>query len=159
MAAPDKDAMLSFARALPEEDLLFLPMNITRAEVVDEWLRLIRAGMRFTLLAESEGEIAGYGSLHRQEAEWTRHLGEIRVIVSEGWRGSGLGALLVSEILAVAREAGLRKVVAQMPRDQDGARGVFRKLGFDLESMLADWVIDRRGQTHDLVILAYDMTS
>ena len=155
MAADDKETLLAFARALPEEDLLFLQRNITRPEVVDDWIDSIRAGLRFTVLAESDGELAGFGSLHRQEAEWTRHLAEIRVIVSSRFRGCGLGGVLVSEILEVAREVGLQKVVAQMPRDQGGARRVFKKLGFDLESMLADWVIDREGQTHDLVIMAH----
>ena len=71
------------------------------------------------------------------------------------FRGTGLGGILANEILIVAQEAGLKKIVAQMPRDQAGARSVFRKLGFDLESMLADWVIDTAGTTHDLVIMAY----
>ena len=158
MAAGDKEAMLTFARALSQEDLLFLPMDITRSAVVDDWIDAIGRGLRFTVLAESDGELAGYGSLHRQDAEWTRHMAEIRLIVSSKFRGCGLGAVLVTEILEVAREAGLRKVVAQMPRDQGGARGVFKKLGFDLESMLADWVIDRENNTHDLVIMAHHIS-
>jgi len=85
-------------------------------------------------------------------------MAEIRLIVSSKFRGCGLGAVLVREILEVAREAGLRKVVAQMPRDQGGARGVFKKLGFDLESMLADWVIDRDDNTHDLVIMVHHIS-
>ena len=155
MTASDGDLMLGFARALPEEDLLFLPMDITRSEVVSEWTALIEASLRFTVLAMDGDDLAGYGSLHRQETQWTRHLGEIRLIVGAPFRGTGLGGILANEILIVAQEAGLKKIVAQMPRDQAGARSVFRKLGFDLESMLADWVIDTAGTTHDLVIMAY----
>ena len=155
MTASDGELMLGFARSLPEEDLLFLPMDITRPDVVSEWTALIEASLRFTVLAMDGDDLAGYGSLHRQETQWTRHLGEIRLIVGAPFRGTGLGGILAREILDTAQEAGLRKIVAQMPRDQASARSVFRKLGFELESMLADWVIDTAGNTHDLVIMAY----
>lgn len=157
MTRADCDLMLGFARGLPEEDLLFLPIDITRPEVVSKWAALVEASLRFTVLALDGDVLAGYGSLHRQETQWTRHLGEIRIIVGTPYRGTGLGGVLATEILDVAREAGLSKIVAQMPRDQAGARSVFRKLGFDLESMLADWVIDTAGNTHDLVIMAYEV--
>ena len=77
MTAADSDLMLGFARGLPEEDLLFLPMDITRPEVVSEWAALVEAFLRFTVLAMDGDVLAGYGSLHRQETQWTRHLGEI----------------------------------------------------------------------------------
>ncbi len=157
MTAADGDLMLGFARRLPEEDLLFLPMDITRPEVVSDWIALVEESLRFTVLAMDGEVLAGYGSLHRQETQWTRHLGEIRLIVGTPYRGTSLGGILAREILDVARDAGLSKIVAQMPRDQAGARSVFRKLGFDLESMLADWVIDTAGNTHDLVIMAYEV--
>ncbi len=158
MGAGDQESMLEFARGLPEEDLLFLPMDITRPDVVADWIRSIESGRRFAVLAEDEGTLAGYGSLNRQDIEWSRHLGEIRIIVSPAYRGIGLGGILADEILEIARGSGLTKIVAQMPRDQDSALNVFRKLGFNLESMLAEWVIDREGQTHDLVIMAYDVS-
>ena len=43
MTTVDRDAVLAFARALPAEDLLFLRMDITRDEGVDEWCRNILA--------------------------------------------------------------------------------------------------------------------
>jgi len=158
MGPEDRDAMVAFARSLPEEDLLFLRMDITQPAIVDEWIAAIEQGRRFTVLAQRDGALAGYGSLNCQNLTWSRHLGEIRMIVDASSRGSGLGALLAQEVFSVARDSGLTKIVAQMARQQEGARRVFHKLGFTVESMLADWVIDRDGQTHDLVIMSYDVT-
>lgn len=158
MTADHRDEMVAFARSLPEDDLLFLRMDITQRSVVDQWVQSVEAGRRFTVLAFHRKKLVGYGSLNRQELSWTRHLGEIRIIVAPEHRRSGLGALLAHEIFAVARDSGLTKIVAQMPRTQKGARNVFAKLGFNLESMLADWVIDRDGRTHDLLIMSYDPT-
>ncbi|MEE2777239.1 MAG: GNAT family N-acetyltransferase [Acidobacteriota bacterium] len=156
MKRGDLEPMVSFATSLPQEDLLFLMTDIRRPEVVEGWIDSIEAGSRFTVVAEESGRLAGYGSLFRNDILWTRHLAEIRIIVSPEHRGCGLGGVLANEILEVARDVGLKKIVARMPRDQVGARTVFRKLGFDLESMLADWVIDLEGKTHDLVIMAFE---
>ena len=156
MVRGDVDEMVAFASSLPQEDLLFLMSDIRRPEVVAEWVDAIEAGHHLTVLALDGGRVAGYGSLFRNDILWTRHLAEIRVIVSPEHRRCGLGGTLANELLAVARESGFRKIVARMPRDQVGARHVFRRLGFNLESMLADWVIDLEGSTHDLVIMAYE---
>ena len=156
MSRADVDAVVAMARALPQEDMLFLMSDITRPEVVGDWVDAIEAGRNFTLVAVDGGRLAGYGSLFRNDTLWTRHLAEIRIIVSPEHRGRGLGGALAGELLEVAREARLSKIVARMHRDQVGARNVFRRLGFNLESMLADWVIDLEGNTHDLVIMAYE---
>ncbi len=158
MNAGDRDPMVAFARALPEDDLLFLRVDITEPVAVDEWIQSVADGRRFTVVAEHDGQLAGYGSLNRQSLMWTRHLGEIRIIVGHEHRRGGLGAMLAQEVFSVARDANLSKIVAQMARTQLGAQNVFRKLGFQLESMLTDWVIDRSGRTHDLVIMSYDVT-
>jgi L-amino acid N-acyltransferase YncA len=155
----DRDEVLAFARGLSEEDLLFLRMDITRDDVVDDWIRSQANDQRVTILARIDGQLVGYGSLNREPASWTRHLGEIRIIVSSSQRARGLGALLTREIVRIASELGLSKVIARMPLRQEGARRMFERLGFSAEALLADWVVDRAGTTHDLVIMGYDVTS
>src|SRR4030095_1453317 len=53
MGPPDRDAILRFARNLPEEDLLFLRTDITNPETVDEWIANIERGLSATLVAYS----------------------------------------------------------------------------------------------------------
>ncbi|HNU09537.1 MAG TPA: GNAT family protein, partial [Pyrinomonadaceae bacterium] len=57
-----------------------------------------------------------------------------------------------------AGELKLRKVMARMAAEQRGAIQVFEKLGFKIEALLADCVIDRNDRTHDLIIMSYDVT-
>ena len=45
-----------------------------------------------------------------------------------------------------------------MAADQKGAIQVFEKLGFKMEALLADCVIDRNDMTHDLIIMSFDVT-
>jgi L-amino acid N-acyltransferase YncA len=157
MTPKDKSAILEFARSLPEEDLLFLRTDITDPSVVDAWIENLRKGNSVTLLAEDADRIAGYASVHRDEARWTRRVGEVRINAATGYRGAGLGRALAAEIFEVARSLGLKKMAAMMTKDQTGARTAFERLGFTVEAMLMDWVEDRRGHPRDLLIMSYDV--
>ncbi len=154
----DRDAMVEFARSLDEEDLLFLRMDITQPEVVQKWIDSVMTGQRMTVLAEQSGQIVAYGSLNRTGLSWSRHMGEIRIIVYRNFRRTGLGAVLAEEVFTFARDMGLTRIVSQMPTDQPGGRRMFEGLGFKPEALLTDWVIDRRGKTHDLLIMSHDVT-
>ena len=157
MGPGDREAMLTFARALPTDDLLFLRSNITELAAVDGWIANIADGRTVSVLGVDGDEIAGYASLHLNQAEWMRHVGEIRLLTGNAFRGAGLGRVLASEIYAVAGILGLRKLSAQMTLDQPGARATFERLGFKPEALLTDWVMSADGRTRDLLVMAYDV--
>ncbi len=157
MNEKDREAILGFARALPPEDLMFLRTDVTQPETVDNWIKYLKSGRTITIIAETQGKIAGYSSIHLNDALWTRHVGELRVLVGLDYRGLGLGKRLTNEAFAIARDLGLKKITAQMSTDQRGARQVFEHLGFRPEALLADHVMSRDGQTRDLLIMSYDV--
>lgn len=153
------DRVTTFARALEAEDLLFLRADLTNRKVIEAFVIEQEDDSRVTLLAEENGEVIGYGSLVRRRTDWMRHIAEIRVITSNQARGQGLGALMVRELSTVAEKLGITKLVAQMVREQEGARKMFEKQGFTAEALLPDWVIDRNGRTRDLVLMTRDVTA
>jgi len=161
----DKAGIIDFAKGLDETDLLFLRVDITKSKVVSNWLKNIKAGETVSLLAvsdrdsedESSEQIVGYATVDRNQARWTRRVGEIRVNVAPSYRSQGLGRHLTAKIFDVARRLELRKLVAHMTPEQTGAQAAFNRLGFQSEAMLADFVEDRDGQTHDMLIMSYDI--
>jgi L-amino acid N-acyltransferase YncA len=157
MTADDRDAVLEFARNLPEEDLLFLRVDLTQPEVVDDWIRNIEAGDSSSLAAHDDDGFIGYATVHRNTARWTRRVGEIRVNVAPEYRARGLGRVLTNEIFDLARELGLKKLIANMTTDQRAAQGAFGRLGFVAAALLTDFVEDSAGKSRDLVIMSYDM--
>ncbi len=152
MGDADRDAVLAFARDLPDDDLLFLQTNITDPAVVDAWLDDIRRGTTTTILAFNNGVVIGDGSVHHHRAQWTRHIGEIRLLIGAGGRGQGLGRILADEIYALANILGLRMLTAQMTFDQQAAISIFRRLGFQREAVLTDYVMDAEGNARDLLV-------
>ncbi len=157
MTADDAEAILGFSQTLAEEDVLFLRSDITTPEGVAYWVANIETGATVSLLAEIDGAITGYASVHLNPARWTRRVGELRVNVGPAYRSLGLGRVLVNEIFDLARTLDLKKLSAQMTVEQQRAGQVFRKLGFRAEAILTDWVEDRAGKPHDLVVMAYDL--
>jgi L-amino acid N-acyltransferase YncA len=157
MTPADSHRIVTFARSLPEDDLLFLRTDITKAFVVMLWCQNIKAGLTVTVLAEREQEVVGYASMHHNEVSWQRHLGELRVQVGPQYRSQGLGKLLAGEIFAIARDMGLRKIVAHMTPDQHGAIATVSRYGFEQEALLRDFVIDRVGRTRDLMVMTCDV--
>lgn len=157
MVAKDLERMLTFTRSLPERDLLFLRLDITKSSVVEEWITNIENHRTLTILAEERGEIIGYCSLHRTDILWTRHLGEIRLLVGSSYRGKGIGRHLLEQVVPFAEAHGLQKLAVQMMSTQRDAQTLFHNLGFIPEALLHDWAIDRQGRTHDLIVMSREV--
>lgn len=150
----DVDAMLRFARGLPEHDLLFLSRDIKHRKVIEAWLEAIEDGFMDSFLAEDGDAIVGTCALVRDPLGWSTHVGEVRLLVSPQLRGQGVGRRLLEEIFRVAEQRELTKLTARMTPDQRYAIRLFEEHGFVGEALLKDQVMDRQGDLHDLAILS-----
>ncbi len=157
MTPADEAAVLAFAQQLSVHDLLFLPRDISEPKVVAAWMEATRTGAIVTVLATKGAQVLGCATIVRDEWSWSRHVGELRVLVVSALRGQGVGQKLTQESFALALEMGLEKLTAQMTVDQGGAIAVFEGLGFRPEALLHDHVKDRDGKSHDIVILSHEV--
>lgn len=153
----DRDAILAFARSLPPEDLLFLRRDVTREEEVDAWIRDTAAGLSQTVLALADDQPVGYAAVILDQAWWNRHVAELRVQIAPALRGRGLGRILTAQAFALAKQQGVRKMLAQMTVEQEAARRAFERMGFASEAILRRQVMDREGRLHDLRIMSIDL--
>lgn len=150
----DLDAMLRFARALPEHDLLFLSRDLKHRRVIEAWQQAVEDGFIDSFLAEDGDAIVGTSALVRDPLGWSTHVGEIRLLVSPELRGQGVGRRLLEETIRVADQRELTKLVARMTPDQQHAIRLFEEHGFREEARLRGHVMDRQGRLHDLTILS-----
>lgn len=150
--------MLTFTKKLTADDMMYLRLDISQAEVLDEWLDNTQNGKSTTVLALDEaGNVGGYCTLHRNLKSWTRHIGEIRVFVSNEMRGIGLARRLVNEIFQIAKQQNVQRLVVNIARDQLHIQQMLQRLGFKVEALLTDWLMSRDGRTHDLVIMSHSV--
>jgi L-amino acid N-acyltransferase YncA len=155
MTVDDAPALLEFYRSLSVEDLLYLRADVTMPEAMDRWVDGIDSGQAWHLLASYEGRIVADGELDCPLYGWSRHVGEVRLVVDRSFRGSGLSMAIARELLAQAVDEGLHKVVVQMTVDQSSATQLFTRLGFQREAVLTEHVQDQHGRLRDLIIMAY----
>ncbi|NWG16783.1 MAG: GNAT family N-acetyltransferase [Chloroflexi bacterium] len=154
MDAKDRHSILNFARGLSESDLSFMRRDITQAEVVDAWIKDIECNRAISIIVEDEDRLVGYGTLYYNQLFWNRHLAEIRVLVSSPYRNRGLGKRLTRELMALAREMPLDKVMVYLAIEDKGAQHMVEEIGFKAEALLTDWIKTRDERTHDLLIMA-----
>jgi RimJ/RimL family protein N-acetyltransferase len=154
MTPQDRDVIFAFAHHLSESDLLFMRRDITQPEAVDAWIRDLEMQHAISILVEDEGKVIGYGTLYFHQLFWNRHVGEIRVLVSSPYRARGIGTRLTRELMSMAHDMELEKVVTYMAVDDKVGRSVVEDLGFTPEAILADWVKTRDNRRHDLLIMS-----
>jgi ribosomal protein S18 acetylase RimI-like enzyme len=146
------DALLRFFEGLPEGDRTFIKEEITDRATVQAWA----AGdpeVRRWLSMDGDG-VCGYVALDRLPG-WSDHVGEIRLVVAPGKRGTGLGRELARHAVVQGLEAGLAKLVVEVVAEQGAALALFTGLGFSGEALLRDHIRDRTGQLRDLMVLAH----
>jgi RimJ/RimL family protein N-acetyltransferase len=157
MVKEDRDKLLDFFQRLDEKDLLFLRSEVRDPRVIDHWVNHIDYSRVYPLLAEAQGRIVGDATLHMRKVGWKRHLGNVRVVVAKDYQNKGLGTLLINEIVELAGEFGLQKLVAEIHLQAHGALTAFKRAGFSVKAVFEDLVKDPRGHSSDLIVMVCDV--
>ena len=153
----DREMLLKFFQGLNEQELSFLRSDVRDPAVIDQWVNHIDYHRVFPLVAEAGGHIVGDITLHMRKVGWKRHLGNVRVVVSPDYQGRGLGTLLINEIVELAGEFGLEKLIAEIHLQTLGAFNAFKKAGFSVKAVFEDLVKDPAGNSSDLMVMICDI--
>jgi RimJ/RimL family protein N-acetyltransferase len=156
MAKEDREKLLEFFRNLDAKAVSFLRNDVRDPTVIDRWVNHIDYNRVFPLVAEADGRIVGDVTLHMRKVGWKRHVGNVRVVVANDYQNRGLGTLLINEIVELAWEFGLEKLVAEVHLQALGAIAVFKKAGFSIKAVFEDLVKDPAGKSSDLVVMVCD---
>jgi RimJ/RimL family protein N-acetyltransferase len=153
----DREKLIDFFRRLDDRELSFLRNDVRDPAVIDHWMEHLDYQRVFPLVAEFEGRIVGDATLHMRKVGWKRHLGNVRVVVAKDFQGRGLGTLLINELVDLAAEFGLEKLVAEIHLQATAALSVFKKAGFSVKAVFEDLVKDPQGRNSDLVVMVCDV--
>ncbi len=154
--ADEKDFHQLFL-GIPEPERMFIKHRVMDLKVIHDWCQNIDYGRNLPLVALIGGKIVGDATLHQQLGGWKRHVGRVSVLVHPEFRGRGLATRLVSEIIEIARGAGLEKVEAEFIGEQAAAIKMFALLGFSQLVRLDDYVKDMQTVSHDYILMGLDL--
>ena len=149
----DLDKLMKFYRSLPDEDRVYLKVDVTKRKVVEQRMKLIETGTIFRIIALHGDEIIGDGMFEISKEEWRKHQGELRVIVARPFQRMGLGMIMMRELHSQAMKKDVDKIVVKMMKPQKGAIYICKKLGFHKETVIPNYVWDQADKPQDLVIM------
>jgi ribosomal protein S18 acetylase RimI-like enzyme len=136
MIAGDKPALMRILRNTPE----FKPFEVVVAEeVIDSYLNEPQAGY-FTLVAEDNGEIAGYicyGETPCTAGTWDIYW----VAVAGGKRGRGIGKVLSETAETAMKKAGGRMAIIETSSTPlyDNTRSFYLGRGYEIIARIPDF--------------------
>ncbi|KAB8143040.1 GNAT family N-acetyltransferase [Chloroflexia bacterium SDU3-3] len=154
----DRDAMLQFGAALPTDDVIYFEDDYHSPEIITRLVNASFAENWRQIVALADGQIIGYSAVRRLPG-WSKHVGDIRLLTRPDWRRRGLGTAMADAIFDAARDLGVDKVIVEMLETQVGGKAIFERLGFRVEGVLSEHALDRQGQRHNLLVLAYHIRS
>ncbi len=150
----DKQALLEFFRGIPEGWRFYLKDDVTSSSVIDQWIERMNYSRVLPLVAAKDGKIIADSTLHHGRAGARKHTGEVRVLVHPEHRDKGVARTLLSELIQIASDRGLEKLVFEVVAGiEESARYVAQIVGFVPIGSLRDHVRDIDGTAHDLIIL------
>ena len=152
---PDDDTALhQFFLRVPEEDRFYLNNDVTAPEVIEEFTGNISMDVAIPLVAVSGDKIVADSTLHRSRRASRRHVGELRIVVDTEYRGRGLGARLIDELIQLGVDLGLERLAFELvDRREMPAIQAAKAAGFEQVAVLEGRVRDMYGIMQDLVIL------
>lgn len=153
----DETALNQFFSSMPGEDLAYLRDDVKNPGVIKHWCQNLDYESTLPLIADLEGKIIADATLHQEKRGWKSHIGTIRVVIHPQYRQRGVGRLLVGELIQIALDTGLIKLDAEFIAEQTRAIAIFEKMGFVKMAVLPQHVQDLKGESHDLVIMVYDL--
>jgi RimJ/RimL family protein N-acetyltransferase len=153
----DMEILHDFFQSLPTQDRMYLRTDVMKKENIEKRFGELNYEIVYPVIALDHERIVAIGTLFRAEFGWTRHLGEIRIVVAPDFQRQGLCTLLTREIFFHALKTDLYKIQAEMMENQIAAINAFERLGFKKETVLRKHVTDIDGNRANLVIMSLDI--
>src|SRR5215831_21065789 len=95
--------------------------DVTVPKISARWAKTLDYSRVLPLLAFLDGTIVGDGTLHHRRAGARQHIGEVRVVVASAYRNRGVGRGLLHQLIDIAGEKGLKKLIFEMVADMEPA--------------------------------------
>ena len=157
LARKDDTKLEKFFRVVPQEERLFIKQPITDKMLFRQWCRELDYERNLPLLMLHGNKIIGEATLHQRGGGWKRHIGLITLLTHPEYRGRDVSRVLVSELIRIARDCGLRRLEAELNGERKIALQVLARLGFSELIHVEDYVMDMKAVTHDYVLLGRNL--
>jgi RimJ/RimL family protein N-acetyltransferase len=157
MIPGDADGVWNFLRQLPEIDKSHFHEDVDRPEVVERWTNSIDYDAALPILALQANRVVGSATLYRNRTGWKQRIGIVRILIATDFRHLGLGTAMIREIRHLGEKVALNYLLAEVLEEQEAAVRALERMGFEKAVVHRNFVNDRKGRLHNLVVLLHPM--
>jgi L-amino acid N-acyltransferase YncA len=149
----DLDAILAiYNAAIVETAAIWLDDTVDRANR-ELWFATQKANDLPVIVADIDGVVVGYASFAPWQSKWGyRYTVENSVYVAAGHQGAGIGRSLLTQLIELARNAGIHMMIADIEAGNAPSIGLHESLGFTQTGLIRE-VGTKFGRWLDLAIL------
>jgi L-amino acid N-acyltransferase YncA len=128
----DAEAIATIYNQGIEDRIATLETERRTASERREWMAA-RGPRHPVIVAESEGEVIGWGSLNSYNPRAAyQHVADFSVYVERRWRGKGVGRRLLERLIELARDIGYHKMMlSAFPFNESGV-ALYERMGFTM---------------------------
>jgi len=159
MIPGDADGLWNFLRRLPEIDKSHFHEDVDRREVVEGWAKSLDYDAALPVLAIRGGRVVGSVTLYRNRTGWKQRVGIVRILIAPDHRHLGLGTAMIREIRHLGEKLALNYLLAEVIEEQQAAVRALERMGFGKAAVHRNFVNDRNGRLHNLVVLLHPMSA
>ena len=150
----DEGALLEMYRRFPEEERWFLENDVQDPSIIKRWVETADVKRLVSLVAVLENRIIAHATIIRKYYGARAHIGKIRISVDPAFRERHLGTWMLLDLHNAAISLGLKILEMRLVRGrQSHVVGSSKRLGFREEATIREYLMDRAGNAHDLVIM------
>ena len=153
----DELKLMEFMSSIPYDESVYFRDDVRNPKVIEKWARHIDLERVMPLIALDGEKIIAEWTLHVNQHGWTRHHADIRGFVTPKYRGRGLATRMVKELLAVAGQLDVERVIIELVEPQQELLKRYQRIGFKVETVLKDWVKDLKGRLNDMYLLSMQL--
>lgn len=149
----DEDALVTFLKAVPEIERLYIKQRLGSARFRQRWCRDLDYDKAVTIVAIAHDHIIGMVTLQHRQGGWKRHIGRVHCLTHPEYRDVGVSGLMVSEIINIARHCGLLRLEAEFNGERAASIRCLKEAGFQEMLRMPRYLRDMGGAAHDWVLL------
>ena len=158
MVPGDAGSLWDFLRNLPEIDKSHFHEDVDRLEVVEGWAKALDYEAALPILAMRGDRVTGTSTLYRNSTGWKQRIGIVRILIAPDLRHLGLGTAMIREIRHLGEKLALNYLLAEVIEEQQAAVHALERMGFERAAVYRNFVNDRKGHLHNLVVLLHPMS-
>jgi L-amino acid N-acyltransferase YncA len=142
----DQEELARLFQDTPAEEMRFLKCDLKAPRWLTAWLEGLNYRQVLPLAAvDPEQHRFLARALLKRGRHTAGHTAEVQLLVPGPYRNLGLDALLLEELISLARQANLQLLKAEVAADDQSAIRAFRDQGFKIRAAMDDYFLDRDG--------------